>query len=455
MGEGSAQKHQTNKQQWWPILANGGWLVSERVLRAMLVMLVGAWVARYLGPIRYGELAYVIAWLALFQAMVNLGLDAIVVRELAQQSHPPRQILLSTFVMRLLAGLLAMLLAVLGMALLHGWNSDSVWLTLMVAGALLFQAADVADLWFQSQGQNRYSVRVKIIAYTLSCAIKICFILVGAPLWSFALVVSMDAFFVASGLFMVARSHWCRQSHHGESSYSNILCESWYVFRTHAPVLLRESWPLMAAAVATALAMRVDQLLLKDMLGSRFAGLYAAILPFTIFWHILPLALVTSLAPWLARRKQESESGYRKDLQNIFRVILLLGLLSTFVMLLLAPLIVGLLLGEEYASAVPVLQLHVLANVFIFMGLAQSLWVTNERRSGVTLKQALLAAAVAISGNMFMIPWLGMLGAALTFVIAQATAAWVSNLYFAPPVFWMQLGLKPPGKLNDSWDKLS
>ena len=39
------------------ILANSGWLLADRVLRMALAVLVGAWVARHLGPGRYGELA--------------------------------------------------------------------------------------------------------------------------------------------------------------------------------------------------------------------------------------------------------------------------------------------------------------------------------------------------------------------------------------------------------------
>ena len=38
------------------VMANSLWILAEKVLRALLGLLVGAWVARYLGPQDFGEL---------------------------------------------------------------------------------------------------------------------------------------------------------------------------------------------------------------------------------------------------------------------------------------------------------------------------------------------------------------------------------------------------------------
>jgi PST family polysaccharide transporter len=55
---------------------NSGWLMFDKLIRLLLGLLVSAWVARYLGPAQYGELAYVLAYLAFFQAVAVLGMDA-------------------------------------------------------------------------------------------------------------------------------------------------------------------------------------------------------------------------------------------------------------------------------------------------------------------------------------------------------------------------------------------
>ena len=43
--------------------ANTSWLLGERVLRMVVSLLVGIYVARYLGPERFGLLSYALSFL--------------------------------------------------------------------------------------------------------------------------------------------------------------------------------------------------------------------------------------------------------------------------------------------------------------------------------------------------------------------------------------------------------
>lgn len=62
--------------------ANISWLFTEKFLRMVIGFFVSAWVARYLGPEKYGLLSYAQSFVGLFTAIATLGPDGIVVREL-------------------------------------------------------------------------------------------------------------------------------------------------------------------------------------------------------------------------------------------------------------------------------------------------------------------------------------------------------------------------------------
>jgi O-antigen/teichoic acid export membrane protein len=63
---------------------NTSWLLGEKILRITLGVFVGIWVARYLGPEKFGLFSYAGSFVALFAAIATLGLDGIVVRELVK-----------------------------------------------------------------------------------------------------------------------------------------------------------------------------------------------------------------------------------------------------------------------------------------------------------------------------------------------------------------------------------
>src|SRR6218665_785356 len=79
------------------VLNNSGWLVADKVFRALAAIVVSAWVARYLGPEEYGKLAYILAIVALFQIARALGLHGIVVRDIAKNKEEASLLLGTTF----------------------------------------------------------------------------------------------------------------------------------------------------------------------------------------------------------------------------------------------------------------------------------------------------------------------------------------------------------------------
>src|SRR5579862_3680867 len=64
-------------------LSNIGWLSGDRIIRMFGALLVGTLVARYLGPNQFGLLNYGIALYGLFNIISNLGLDALIVRDIS------------------------------------------------------------------------------------------------------------------------------------------------------------------------------------------------------------------------------------------------------------------------------------------------------------------------------------------------------------------------------------
>lgn len=406
-------------------LANTGWLLLDKVFRISISVLVGAWVARHLGPASYGELAYVLALLTLFQSACSLGLDGPVVRDIAQSSQSASAILGSAFCLRVAAGVVGWMAAIAVVIASRPGDQTALVMVAIAGAALVFQPADVVDLWLQSHSQSRVSIPFRLAAYFAVALGKVCLILVNAPLWAFSAAALADMVLVAGALGWV----YARRPEP----------TAWSWDRTSAKRLLLESWPLLLSAVSIGIYMRIDQIMLRELAGERQLGLYSAAMPFSQAWQILPMTLCASLLPRLAQLRHENPALYQLRLQQLFSLMAWSGIAVAGLTAFCAPWLVGLLLGSHYQDAIPVLQWHVITNVFVFLGVAQSLAIVNERTPRVALLKTLFGAAVSVGANFLLIPRWGAIGSAWAAAISYFCSAILSNVLVAPSAFRMQL----------------
>src|SRR5580658_2366168 len=140
------------------VLGNAGWLMVDRVVRMGLGVFVGVWVARYLGPAKFGTLNFAISFVALVGTAASLGLDNIVVKEIVlSESHAP-EILGTAFALKICGCIFTPLLAIGAIRLVQPNDHMAILLVSLLAIGLIFQLFDTIDSYFQSKIQSKLTV---------------------------------------------------------------------------------------------------------------------------------------------------------------------------------------------------------------------------------------------------------------------------------------------------------
>ena len=397
------------------IASNTAWLFGDRILRMVGGLLVGVWVARYLGSEQYGLFNYALAFVSLFTPVFTLGLDNVVIRYLAREASNKEEILGTTFGLKLAGGIVSVLLAVIIIFCLQKDTTLTVWLVAVLAMTGVFRAADTIDLWFQSQVQSKYSVIARNAAYLLSTILKVVLIVTKASLIAFAWVTLAEIVIAAIGLVAIYQTQ-------GIGRFLN-----WKWSLPTAKNLMRESFPLIFSGFAILIYMKVDQIMLGQMKGDREVGIYSAAVRISELWYFIPTIVVSSVMPAIFAAKQKSEQHYYKRIAQLLRLLVYISLAVSIPMTFLSNNIVLIMFGSEYAAAGSILAVHIWASIFVSMGVATSPWFIAEGLNHVSLGKTLLGAVLNVVLNLFLIPLYAGIGAAYATIISQAASTFLAN----------------------------
>ena len=176
--------------------ANTSWLMGERVLRMAVLLFVGIYVARYLGPERFGLLSYTLSFVLLFSSLASFGLDDILVRELVQRPEQRKNLLGTVFWLKIF-GTAVMGTAIALVLQFKAEDQQTYWMIALITFGFLFQATNVVDFYFQSQVQSKFAVRAQAIQLILTSLFKIYLVWNQAELIWFAFALMLDQVVVA------------------------------------------------------------------------------------------------------------------------------------------------------------------------------------------------------------------------------------------------------------------
>jgi len=296
-----------NHQGFMKYFKNTSWIFFEKILRMFVGLFVGIWVARYLGPERFGLFSYAQSFVGLFTTIATLGLDSIVVREIVKDESKATELIGTAFYLKLMGAILTLLV----LAIATYFTSNDRYTNLLVfiiASATIFQAFNVVDMYFQSKVLSKYIVFSNIISLFASSIVKIILILIDAPLVAFAWAILFDSIVLALGFIYFFLK------------YSTLMVRKIYFSKLIAADLLKNSYPIILSSAVIAIYLKIDQVMIKSMLGEIAVGQYTAATKLSESFYFIPLVISYSFFPAIVNSKNCNEIYYAR-LQMLYNLV--------------------------------------------------------------------------------------------------------------------------------------
>ena len=390
---------------------NTGWLMFGRILS----MAVGFIIARYLGASLFGELNFADAFTTIIAAVGTLGLDSFIIREVINEPQKREEILGTSLLMRLGINLLLIPISVAIYLSLHEVadkpGNPLTWIILILAFASFFKSFNVIDSYFQSQVASKYVVQVQNVCVILSAIIKVLLVVFNMPLIYFAAALTFDSFILAIGLVYMYHKR-------------GMTMRTWTFSLTRASGLLKQSLPLIISTVMVSIYMKIDTVMLKSV-GSTAVGIYSAAAKISEAWYFIPMAIVTSVFPALVNARKTDMSRYNKRLVNLYDLLVYISLPVAIFISFFGTRIITMLYGNAFDGAGPMLSIHIWSGVFVFLGLASSMYLLAEGYTNISWQRTAVGTAINIALNLWLIPLYGGIGTS----VATLIACFISTFY--------------------------
>ncbi len=405
---------------------NTVWLLSEKALRAIEAFVIGIWIARFLGPEDFGTLNYAHVFVFLFTAIATLGLDQIVVKDLVSDTSKRDKILGTTFGLRLIGFLVMSVLIFFFLSIAN--NSEEInTLIWIITGSVLFQSLNGIDFFFQSKIESKYVAWVNMTMVIISALIKIVLILYKADLIYFAGVYVVENCITAIG--------------YGYFYYrSKLKITNWKFDFETARSLLSRSWFLIIGTIATAIYMKIDQVMIKDFMGEREVGLYSAAVKTCSIWLFVTVVITQSLFPSLVAAKKRDQKLFLDRLQKLYDLLIKIAIGASIIYSLFADVIIRFLFGVEYQESSGIMTIYIWSVVFVFLSNGSWGFYLNENLEKFSSIRLIIGAIINVVLNVFFIDIFGLLGAAYATLISYAISGYFVNAFFikTKPNFYLQ-----------------
>ena len=396
------------------VAKNTGIIIVGDVIFKLISLIVVIYLARYLLPVEFGKYSFVFAYIAFFSVVPDLGLHAILVREMSRDLSIAPKLIGNAYIIRLILAVFAVVLSMVIITLMS-YPADTTSYIYMAAFMLLFMSfSDLYTTIFRANLRMEYNIIAKLTSKVLSASLILLIIFLHGTLMQviIAQVFSESIKMLISYLF----------SRKFVRPRFEIDFELW----KH---LVKEALPLALSSVIWVIYYQIDMVMLSLMKGDAAVGIYSAAHKLFEPLSLIPFALMMPLFPIMSEAFKASTEKLIKSYRLGLKYLLIIAIPFAIGIALLSNKIVLLIYGTEFANSATVLQILICGLIFIFTNFVLlDLLIAIDKQKLNTFSMG-LCAIVNVTLNLFFIPLLSYNGAAITTLITNIILFLVS-FYF-------------------------
>ena len=395
---------------------NTAWILGGNVFKILFTFWINIITTRYLGPENFGIISYVQSYVVFLTAIIGMGLNGVIIYEFINHKEEQGKILGTSIIMRFVVAIVGISIYLPLFWHLEGDNKSLYNVCLLQAVQLPFLCLDTIQYWYQSLLLSKYPVIIQTVAHFFSSCYKIYLIMTDKSVEWFAFSISLDVIIIGLLYIIIYQKHKVQKLGVSKDVF----------FR-----LTKGCTPFLLTSLMIVLYGHMDKIMIRELLNNEYdVGLYSSTLAICTVIGFLPNAIMESSRPIVLEAHKNSVEDFNKKFCLMTAGIFWICVLYACFISLFANIIVPMLYGNRYAGAIDCLRIAIWYTAFSYIGSAKSVWLIAKKKNSYVFIFALIGAVLNISMNYYLIPFMGINGAALATLLTQVFVNFISPVIF-------------------------
>jgi O-antigen/teichoic acid export membrane protein len=387
------------------VAKNTGVLIFADITSKLFSLILVIYIARFLEDVGYGKYSFALAFTALFAVLINLGLNMLTIREVARDKNLAGKYLGNIVVIKVPLSIITFCLIVFIINMMHYPADTTMAVYLAGISVILTSFSQLFRSIFVAFERMEYEAFLNIVKTIITVSLGLLVLFSGYGL------IELVSVFVVAGLVDFCLSIFITLRKFVKPKIE-IDLDFWK--RSILTAL-----PFALLSVVSIIYLRIDTVMLSVMKGDEVVGWYSAAYTILLAMLFIPEIFSYAIFPSMSKFFVSSKDALKTTLEKSSKYLFIIGLPTMLGLILLADKIVLIIYGIKFTNSIIALQILSLYLPLRFVNyiLARTLYSIDKQMS-VALTVTITAAANVVL-NLFLIPILSFIGAAIATVLTE------------------------------------
>lgn len=408
------------------IAKNTSLLLVSKIIGYIFAFLYIIYIARYLGTEGFGILSFALAFTSIFSFLADLGLNTLIVREIARNKKLAFKYLANTLSIKIFLATITIILVDLTINLL-GYPIQTIKVVYLIVFYVIFTSfIQTFYSIFQSFEKMEYQALSEILSNILMFTGVLVVIFLNLSIISFGFVYFISSLIILGFNFLLC-------------SWKFILPKLEFDFEFWKKSL-KNSLPFAITSIFVTIYFWIDSVMLSFMQGSNSVGIYNAAYNLILALMFIPSVFLLSMFPVMSKHFETSKNILKIEFEKSVKYLTIISIFILINGLVFSNKFVPLIYGNGYANSIQAFNVLIFVIPFLFLTILFGNFLGAINKQIIVTFVALINAIFNIILNIILIPKISYIGASTATVLTEASGFILMFIYITK--FFFKVSIK-------------